>query len=468
MRHVALAAALAAPFALAAGAAFPAAAGLDGGMIPLDHLYLTEGPARGVVFLISEAGGWDRAESAVALRLRAAGSAVVGIDLPEYLHAIAAGAAENGGCAYLVSDIESLSQQIQRQSGVAGFTLPVVAGLGLGGGLALDIVDQTPDATIGATVAVNPPAAVPLDQPLCTDAAYLPTAHGPVYDLPAGPLPDPVSLLDDGRLCPRAHERLERFRRLAARVSLVEGEEATADRAAHLIEARVVEGLAAAGQMPVIALPAKPAHDAMAIILSGDGGWRDLDMSVGAALQADGVPVVGVDSLHYFWTAKTPEQTAQDLARLIDTYSAQWGVNNVLLAGYSFGADVLPATYLALPAEARAKVRLVSLMGFERSGDWQITVEGWLGSHSGAAVPTLPALERMPPHLVQCIFGAEEDDTGCTDPAPQMARVKLDGGHHFDGDYGALEKRVLAALVHRSETLTAGDLPLTTAAHASP
>lgn len=33
----------------------------------------------------------------------------------------------------------------------------------------------------------------------------------------------------------------------------------------------------------------------MAVIYSGDGGWRDIDKEVGNALQQQGVPVVGVE-----------------------------------------------------------------------------------------------------------------------------------------------------------------------------
>ena len=48
----------------------------------------------------------------------------------------------------------------------------------------------------------------------------------------------------------------------------------------------------------------------MAVIYSGDGGWRDIDKDIAGALQEKGIPVVGVDSLRYFWSEKTPDQVA--------------------------------------------------------------------------------------------------------------------------------------------------------------
>ena len=63
----------------------------------------------------------------------------------------------------------------------------------------------------------------------------------------------------------------------------------------------------------------------LAIVLSGDGGWRDLDKTISEKLQSDGVSVVGWDSLRYFWSRKSPEQVARDLGAVIDTFSSRWG-----------------------------------------------------------------------------------------------------------------------------------------------
>ncbi len=89
--------------------------------------------------------------------------------------------------------------------------------------------------------------------------------------------------------------------------------------------------------------------DAFAIIMSGDGGWAGLDQDVAAALSAKGIPVVGLDSLRYFWTARTPEGLAADTDRLIRYYAPHFGKQRVLLIGYSQGADVLPFAVTGCP-----------------------------------------------------------------------------------------------------------------------
>jgi len=80
----------------------------------------------------------------------------------------------------------------------------------------------------------------------------------------------------------------------------------------------------------------------LAVMLSGDGGWAQLDRTIAATLAKHGIDTVGWDSLSYFWKAKTPEQAATDLGRVMSHYLSSWHKDRVLLIGYSFGADALP------------------------------------------------------------------------------------------------------------------------------
>ena len=192
----------------------------------------------------------------------------------------------------------------------------------------------------------------------------------------------------------------------------------------------------------------------VAIFLSGDGGWRDIDRQIGEALSWSGVSVVGVDALRYFWRERTPEETARDLERLIAYYTAHWTRPKVLLIGYSFGADVLPFAVNRLPPQVRRQVQLISLLGFATVADFEIRIAGWLGGHGDSALPTLPEIHRIDGTKIhridgtkiQCIYGDEEDDTGCT--APELAqadRLKMPGGHHFGGDYETVTRAILKA-----------------------
>ena len=196
--------------------------------------------------------------------------------------------------------------------------------------------------------------------------------------------------------------------------------------------------------LPLVELPAEPRGPLLAIVLSGDGGWRDVDRAIAQKLQSDGVSVVGWDSLRYFWSKKSPEQTARDLGAVIDTYTSRWGASKIALIGYSFGADVLPFAYDHLPPDAKVRVVQLSLLGFAPAANFEITVSGWLGAAPDKdALPTEPALVPIDMTMVQCFYGANEDDSACPLLTGKAEVIRVPGGHHFDNDYGALARRIL-------------------------
>ncbi|WP_371916969.1 virulence factor family protein [Pseudomonas sp. YY-1] len=201
--------------------------------------------------------------------------------------------------------------------------------------------------------------------------------------------------------------------------------------------------------MPVIEHPSEQPADTLTLFYSGDGGWRDLDRASAEHMAAAGYPVVGIDTLRYYWQHKSPEQSAADLSRLMQQYRDKWHIKRFVLAGYSFGADVLPAIYNRLPASDQQQVDAMLLLAFARSGSFEIAVSGWLGK-DGAEAATGPELRKVPAAKVYCIYGSEEAaESGCTEAGAPGEQLMIKGGHHFDGDYAALAQKMLAAIKAR-------------------
>lgn len=443
-------AALLATTAIAPVSAQEKPATYDTGMIPAPHVLVPQDTASALVVLLSGAEGWSDKEDAVARDLVDDKAVVIGIDLKAYLAALAK---DDGDCIYMVSDIEALSQQVQRSLKSDAYLPPIVAGVGAGGAMALAIAAQTPAATIGQTLAVDPEEGIALTKQLCTPAEKVRKVDRMVYGLTDGPLPDPISVVftptasDDGR---------NHVAALAEKHPDITQEEtdgeAYATLSSHLTD--LIDDETASDNpfgLPLTVLDTKPTRDTMAVIYSGDGGWRDIDKQVGDVLQQQGVPVVGIDSLRYFWSERDPQATADDLAKVMDYYRKRWNVRNVLLIGYSFGADILPRTFNLLPPAERARVRQVTLMALSHRVDYKISVLGWLGaSGQGDAGDPIDDIKRIDPSLVQCIHGTEEEDDGCPDlKGTGVDVVAIEGGHHFDEDYPALTRRVLDALDRR-------------------
>nr|WP_244197905.1 AcvB/VirJ family lysyl-phosphatidylglycerol hydrolase [Caballeronia ptereochthonis] len=393
-----------------------AAESIAGGRYGQVTLTKPAGDMTGFVVLFSDKGGWTPADQQAADALAAKGAMVVGVDTPRYAARLATDKSEKS-CHNLVGDAENMSHQLERTVQTNHYFSPILVGAGQGAILAERSLGQAPDNTVAGAVSLGPDAQL--------DARFNPCP------------PDPTIIHAKG--LPGFMERA------AMQPGRAKADALVAMTAPHLKKAGPVTE-SDVSDLPLIELRAAQPTDLLAIVISGDGGWRDLDKTMALALQRDGVSVIGIDSLRYFWGEKTPQQTADDLARVIRTYEARWHTSHVALVGYSFGADVMPFAYNRLPDAARAQVSYISLMGFSPAADFQIRVTGWLGMPaSDKALKVRPELDRLPPSMVQCIYGEKEEDTLC----PALTKtgievVKLPGDHHFGGDYDALARRILA------------------------
>ncbi|MGF6967680.1 type IV secretory pathway VirJ component [Paraburkholderia sp. WC7.3g] len=375
-----------------------------------------EGPLRGFVVLYSQASGWSGADQQSADALAKAGALTVGVDTARYAANLAA---KKETCHQLVGDAEALSHQLERQSQSSHYFAPIVAGTGQGATLAMHVLEQAPSNTIAGAVSVDADHAL--------DARFKPCA------------PDPTVIRDKvpGFVEKASTGNADRARVVALLTPHLQPVATSADDVSDL---------------PLIELPAAHPNGLMAIVISGDGGWRDLDKTIAQALQKDGVSVIGWDSLRYFWSEQSPAQTSRDLARVMQTYGARWHAQHIALIGYSFGADVMPFAYNRLPQAQRDQVSLMSLLGFAPDADFQIRVGGWLGMPaSDKALNVRPELTHVPPSIVQCFYGESEEDTLC----PALGKtgvevIRTSGDHHFGRDYNVLEQRILAAFKKQS------------------
>jgi type IV secretory pathway VirJ component len=119
----------------------------------------------------------------------------------------------------------------------------------------------------------------------------------------------------------------------------------------------------------------------------------------------------------------------------------------VVLIGYSFGADALPAIVPRLPADLRGQVKDMVLIGTGPDGDLAFHFGSWLNRPSTDSYPVAPAIAALKGLPMTCIYGDRERRDVCASlPAAVIRQVKLAGNHHFDGDYTGLGKAVLRAV----------------------
>ncbi len=199
--------------------------------------------------------------------------------------------------------------------------------------------------------------------------------------------------------------------------------------------------------LPLTVIPARAGGDTLTVFYSGDGGWTAADEGMIDGLVHAGIPVLGVNSLRYFIVRKTPEGAAADLAAVLRHYMAVWGRDRVVLAGYSFGAGALPLIVPHLPADLRARIRLVALVDPGKAAELQFWPGDWLNIAAGDAPPVGPALVAMKGLPLVCIYGSSEPGAACASVPPSLGRrVQVPGGHHYGGDYTKVSRAILTNL----------------------
>ncbi|HXU44906.1 MAG TPA: AcvB/VirJ family lysyl-phosphatidylglycerol hydrolase [Thermoanaerobaculia bacterium] len=424
-------------------------------------------PAR-VAILISGDGGPDRTTGDLTRALAADGALVLGVDVRTYLRSIRASKAS---CAYAAADFEALSKFAQLKLALPAYRPPVLVGYSSGATLAYATLAEAPPTTFRGAVTFGFCPSLAIEKPLCRgrglESRSLP---GKVVFEPAKSLAEPwVELHGDLDLVCRegrtqdfvarvpgaelvdlsrvghGFANVERWRKpLAQALARMTRDDApAAPRAPAVADLPLVEVPAAT----VPGNPGNPSTDRFAVVLSGDGGWAGIDRDVAGALAAQGIPVVGWNSLSYFWTQRSPDQGARDLARLLRHYQTAWKRQRIVLVGYSFGADVLPSFASRLPADLLQKVDLIALLGPGRTASYEFHLSDWLGGAGGDELPVLPEVEKLRGRRLLCLYGKEEDDSLCPLlDQPQAESIGFEGSHHFGGDYAALASRILSRL----------------------
>jgi type IV secretory pathway VirJ component len=425
------------------------------------HIYRNTAQPKHVVLFASGDGGWNLGVVDMAQALAGQDALVAGIDTPAYLRQVAS---EHNACGYPAADFEGLSQYLQKHYAYPDYVQPVLAGYSSGAALVYATLAQSPPNTFHAGISLGFCAALPLAKPLCKGYGLKSAVdvHGKHITLsPSSALPEPWVVLqgDADQVCNAT--AVAGFVAQTGNASLVtlpgvgHGFSVTRnwmpqlqDSFSRLVADATTAHAAGTGTLhglPLVEVPARQPGKTFAVILSGDGGWASLDKSLAETLAGKHIPVVGLDSLHYFWTRRTPDEIGRALQDILRHYFAAWHMEKVLLIGYSRGADVLPFMASRLPPDLFARTSLIALLGAEHRVEFEFHVSDWLpGNMKDAPNLVKPEVEKLAHDNLLCIYGEDEPAPLCPDLDPQLFKLrKLPGGHHFGGDYPALADLIL-------------------------
>jgi type IV secretory pathway VirJ component len=418
-----------------------------------------QGTPKTVTLFLSGDGGWNKGVVDMAHHLNEEGALVLGLDVREINRRSQQSAAK---CDALAVTLEGLAHHVEQTLGLHDYIKPVIVGYSSGATLAYTALAQSPAGTFRGALSLGFCPDLEDWKPMCRGEGleHDVAAKGVVYR-PAQHLRDPWVAMqgEQDQVC--AASQTAAFVKKVPNGALVSlpavGHGYSVERnwlpqfrtAYHSIaDVPMQQALLPADvdDLPLVELPGLKQADGnrVAIMLSGDGGWAGLDRAVADELNARGWSVVGWDSLRYFWTARTPQQAAHDLDRVVRHYAHAWHANQVLLIGYSQGADVLPFMVNRLPEATRELVRGNVAIGISDEAFFKFSVTHWIATPTGG-MPIRPEVEQGHLGPFTCIYGADDKDSPCrTYRIAGLKRMELPGGHHFDGDYAEVARAVIA------------------------
>jgi type IV secretory pathway VirJ component len=424
-------------------------------------LYHTSPQPAHVALFLSGDGGWNRGVVDMARELASFDALVVGVDVTYYLRSLATASTT---CAYPAGDLEQVSKFVQQHLGFAHYVTPVLVGYSSGATLAYATLVQAPHDTFAGAISLGFCPDLSLTQPPCRGSGLAWEAgsrRGRFNLKPATNLKRPWIALqgDADQVCnPNATTQyahqvsngeavllpgvghgfsvtrnwMPQFKQSFARIANSDHEALPAASADELHD------------LPLIEVPAEGSGDLLAVHLTGDGGWGVTDRGLAEALASHGIPVVGLNSLQYFWKYRTPEAAAEDLNRIVQHYLMAWKKQRAIVIGYSFGADALPFLLNRLPKDTLDHISLVTFLGLGSGADFEFHVVDWLGLKGHSSLPVQPEVDKLKKKDMLCFYGAGDKDALCPQLRSDLIHsYSLKGGHRIGSNFEPIVEAIL-------------------------
>lgn len=194
------------------------------------------------------------------------------------------------------------------------------------------------------------------------------------------------------------------------------------------------------GGFPLYELPAVGKTRAIALYITGDGGWNSFSKKLCQTLADRGYHIVALDSKEYFWGLKNPDQLADDISKIVKSVQSQLKIESWILIGYSFGADVGSFIPSHLSESNVYPVRCIYLTP-STSTDFEIKINDMINfSQKQRKYDVRKEIEKaIVPTL--CLLSERDVDVHYTRP---VKTKKLPGDHRFDNNFSLIVKEIIS------------------------
>src|SRR5450759_5024852 len=417
------------------------------------YVYNRTTTPQNVIIMISGDGGWKFGVVGFSETFSEMNTLVIGVDILRYFKDLRL---RTDDCYNVAADFVQLATEVEKKYNFPDYKPPVIMGYSSGATLVYGILAQARPGTFIGGISIGFCPDIELPKMLCEINGLLVTVDvpGKRYILQSDDkLGNPWIVLNGqlDRICnyPEAVEFIsktknaelitlpkvghgfakwsdfmpqwkEAFKQLTARYEKDKPQK---------IDINQIKNL------PLIITNSKTPdkHAPIALLISGDGGWYGFEQSISDNLATKGIPTIGLDSKKYFWSRRTPEETASDIAKALNFYSKEWGREKFVLIGYSLGAEIVPFIVNRLPEDIKSMVESTVLLSPATTTDFEIHFSNMLGmGNRQNTYNTIDEIKKMQSIPTLLIFGdGEKTEIPALLNGTSVIIKKIPGDHHY-------------------------------------
>ena len=438
-------------------------------------IYAKSAQPSNIVIFISGDGGWNAGVIDMAKAISSENTMVVGVDIRRYFAHLRK---LNAACYYPASDFENLSKFIQKKYRRSKYINPIIIGYSSGATLAYGILAQAPENTFKGAMGIGFCPDIEISKPLCKGAGLeiVKRADNKGFDLLPSHLTSPfIALLGEkDQVCDP--KLVQEFIAKAPKCELVllpkvgHGYSVQKNWMPQFIESfknllsyddekkakfkpsstqnTTIVKPKNLDDLPLKVIPAaNPAKSSLVFMISGDGGWTGFDQELAVHLSKQSFGVVGLDALQYFWSEKKPDEVAKTIAPILEYYLAEWNCKDIILMGYSFGADFMPFLENRLSPEIKSKVKMIAMLSPDEWADFEIHISDMLSILDSEDTNSVKTELLKTNCKTLLIFGSEEVPNKFEDlPKTHFKHLVIPGGHHYGNNFEAITTGITQTL----------------------
>ena len=204
----------------------------------------------------------------------------------------------------------------------------------------------------------------------------------------------------------------------------------------------------AGSDLPLVTVAATaPGKGPLVLVLSGDGDWGTFTQVLASAAAQLGSPVLGLKSRSYLHKTRTPDEASADLGAAVRAALTKFGRSDLVVIGYSRGAEMAPFVIARWPSDLRAKVKGLALIG---AGEWASfsfhMIDLIKEVHRPDDLPLRPEVNKLAGMPMLCVYGVDEGPGFCAHPLPGMSVRSHPGGHRVAKDDEQVARMILGGL----------------------